>query len=40
MFSYKDKISFTDELPNANKALTESSNIVRDVLVELKNSGK
>ncbi len=38
--SYKIKISFTDELPSAKKALTESNNIVRDIMVELKNSGK
>lgn len=40
LLPYKDQIGFTDELPNAKKALTESNNIVRDVLVELKNSGK
>ena len=40
ILSYKDKISFTDELPNANKALTESKKIVRDIMVDLKISGK
>ena len=40
ILSYKDKISFTDELPNANKALTESNTIIHDVMAELKTSGK
>ncbi|MGI9532464.1 HD-GYP domain-containing protein [Lutimonas sp.] len=40
ILSYKDKISFTDELPNANKALTESNKIIHDVMGELKKSGK
>ncbi len=40
ILSYKDKISFTDELPNANKALKESNTIIHDVMAELKTSGK
>ncbi len=40
ILSHKDKISFTDELPNANKALTESNTIIHDVMAELKASGK
>lgn len=37
---YENKVSFIDELPKANKTYYESENIVSQVMIELKKSGK